>query len=185
MTAPRLLVAGVGNVFFGDDGFGVEVVRRLAGRPMPETVRVVDFGIRGFDLACALTDGYAAAVLIDAVRRGGAPGTLYVIEPGDAESSGPVAAPDPHGLHPAAVLSLAATMGDVCPHVRVVGCEPLTFGSEEEPVMGLSEPVGRAVEEAVRLVEALARTILGAAGETSKVGLARPPSVSFQPRNEV
>src|SRR2546428_8240900 len=81
MTQPRLLVAGVGNIFLGDDAFGVEVAQRLLRRPQPEGVRVVDFGIRGLDLTYALLDGCDVAVLIDAVPRGQPPGTLYVIEP--------------------------------------------------------------------------------------------------------
>ena len=80
MSSPRILVAGVGNVFFGDDGFGVEVARRLLERRWPETVTIRDFGIRGLDFAYALLGGYDAAILVDTVRRGRDPGTLYVLE---------------------------------------------------------------------------------------------------------
>lgn len=160
MIAPRLLVAGIGNIFLGDDAFGVEVVRRLGGRPLPEAVRVVDFGIRVFDLACALTDGYDGAILVDTAQQGGAPGTLYVIEPDCSGEAPPPAVVEGHGLHPAKVLHLARAMGTVCPWLRIVGCEPLTFGSDEEPVMGLSEPVARAVDEAVLLVESLVGKML-------------------------
>ena len=76
-----ILIAGIGNIFFGDDAFGVEVVRRLAARPLPAGVVVKDFGIRGFDLACALQDGYDAVILVDAMQRGAPPGTLHVLEP--------------------------------------------------------------------------------------------------------
>jgi hydrogenase maturation protease len=155
---PRILIAGIGNIFLGDDAFGVEVARRLAARPQPEGVRVVDFGIRGFDLALALTDGCDLAILVDALARGGSPGTLYVIEP---ELPGPEI-PDvsgmmveTHGLHPEKVLRLVRALGGQVPAVRVVGCEPATFGSEEEPAMELSDPVRSAVDEAVRLVESL------------------------------
>jgi hydrogenase maturation protease len=162
VTSPRVLVAGIGNIFLGDDAFGVEVVRRLAERPLPEGVRVVDFGIRGFDLACALLDGYDGAILVDALQRGYSPGTLCVLEPDlgglDAEQ-GELQA---HGMHPVAVLRLVRTMGGQLGPLRVVGCEPATFGSEEDPAMGLSPAVEGAVEEAVRLVETVVRELIAA-----------------------
>jgi hydrogenase maturation protease len=155
VTDGRVLVAGIGNVFFGDDGFGVEVARRLGGRPRPDGVDVVDFGIRGLDLAYALTDGYAAAILVDAMPRGDAPGTLRVLEPDVAAdaSSGPLG--DTHALQPAAVLSLVRTMAADLPLIRVVGCEPTPTDDEADMVMGLSAPVAAAVDAAVALVEAL------------------------------
>src|SRR6476659_8714525 len=107
---PRVLIAGVGNIFLGDDGFGVEVVQRLAQRPLPDGVRVVDFGIRGLDLTFALLDGYEAVILVDAVPRGGVPGTLYVLEPepGAADEPGaPGTMVELHSLDPAKVLRLA------------------------------------------------------------------------------
>jgi hydrogenase maturation protease len=157
----RLLIAGIGNIFFGDDAFGVEVVRELAQRRWPAEVRVRDFGIRGFDLACALTADCDAAILIDAAQRGGSPGTLYVIEPElPMEGAGDAGGVETHGLHPAKVLLLARQLGQPCSWVRVVGCEPLTFGSDEEPALGLSEPVQAAVSEAVRLVETLVEKYL-------------------------
>jgi hydrogenase maturation protease len=153
MIGRRLLVAGIGNVFFGDDGFGVEVARRLGARPQPEGVRIADFGIRGIDLAYALTDGVDAAILIDAVPRGGAPGTLYVLEPDvRAAPAGTIA--DTHRLDPSTVLGLLCTLGDHQPVVRLVGCEP-SAGSDDEMMLGLSAPVAAAVDEAVTLVEAL------------------------------
>src|SRR5690242_10086258 len=110
MTPARVLIAGVGNLFFGDDAFGSEVARRLATRPQPDGVRVIDFGIRGLDLAYALSDGYAAVILADATARGGAPGTLYVLEP-EAAPTPQTPALDPHGMDPAAVLRLASSLG--------------------------------------------------------------------------
>jgi hydrogenase maturation protease len=163
MTA-RILVAGSGNIFLGDDAFGVEVVRLLAGRPLPEGVRVVDFGIRGFDLACALLDGCEGAVLVDALQRGQAPGTLCVLEPDLAELEAQPAAVEMHGLHPAKVLRLVLAMGGRPGRVRVVGCEPATFGSEEEPAIGLSPAVQAAVGPAADMVERLVREMLGGAG---------------------
>lgn len=159
MTKPRqILIAGIGNVFLGDDGFGAEVARRLALRSLPEGVRAVDFGIRGFDLAFALLGGFDAAILVDAVQRGGAPGTLYVIEPDAApDSRGELLAP--HGMHPVRALHLVEAMGGRLGPLRVVGCEPATFGDEDDGLMGLSPPVEAAVDPAVSLVEALAREL--------------------------
>ena len=155
-----MLIAGIGNVFLGDDGFGVEVVRRLLERPPQEPLRVIDFGVRGFDLACALLDGYDAAILVDATEQGGAPGTLYVI---DADTSAP---PEPsvsgHALDPSRVFALAHALGGTIPPVRVVGCEPESLdGGEGGDGMTLSAPVRGAIEPAVDLVLALAARLSG------------------------
>ena len=150
----RVLVAGIGNVFLGDDGFGVALADRLARRALPAGVEVVDYGIRGMDLAYALHDGWDAVVLLDATPRGRAPGTLYVIEP-DLSDLAP--AVDAHGMDPVMVLGLAQALGGPLPRVLVVGCEPQTVmrGDEEEVVAAISEPVRAALDEGVRLVEAL------------------------------
>jgi hydrogenase maturation protease len=153
---PRLLIACIGNIFLGDDAFGVEVARRLAGRPLPEGVRLVDFGIRGYDLALALLDeSLHGAILVDAVPRGQPPGTLYVIEPewptADAVEGSLV---EGHGLDPVKVLRLVLTLGGRPKPVLLVGCEPSPF-EEEDPPMELSVPVRAALDEAVRLVESL------------------------------
>lgn len=158
MAEPRLLLAGIGNIFLGDDAFGVHVAQQLAAREWPPGVRVEDFGIRGFDLACALVGGYSGAILIDATIRGGTPGTLYVIEPATTDAT--PRAIDPHTLDPVGVLRFARSLGSVCPWVRVVGCEPLTLGTDDDPATALSEPVARATEEAVSLVETLVGTFL-------------------------
>jgi hydrogenase maturation protease len=126
MSHARLLVAGIGNIFFGDDAFGVEVARRMVGRPLPEAVRVVDFGIRGYDLAYALLDGYQAAILVDATARGGPPGSLYIIEP-DCEPASAQAL-DAHSLDPVQVLRFAQSMGGGLPRLLLVGCEPTPLG---------------------------------------------------------
>jgi len=169
-TAPRILVAGIGNIFLGDDAFGVEVAQLLARQTMPEGVRVVDFGIRGFDLAYALMDGYDAAILVDTLAHGGAPGTLAVIEPDLA------ALPDAdpravamHSIDPLTVLMLVRTLGGQPPPVYVVGCEPLTFGPEEGQ-MGLSAPVQAAIEEATRIVRSLVGNLLGRASSLAVGG---------------
>jgi hydrogenase maturation protease len=149
-----LLVAGIGNIFLGDDAFGSEVARRLAPRLASADVRVIDFGIRGLDLAYALMDGYASTIVIDAVSRGGEPGTIYVLEPDlDAlEVEGAVI--DAHTMDPMRVLALARSMGAELKRIRIVGCEPETFGGDEGQ-LGLSPSVAAAVEEAIRVIETM------------------------------
>ncbi|HZU36919.1 MAG TPA: hydrogenase maturation protease [Gemmataceae bacterium] len=157
MSEAHVLVAGIGNIFFGDDAFGVEVVQRLARRPQPAGVEVKDFGIRGFDLAYALMDGPQLAILIDALPRGGLPGTLYVLDPDLGQLGDEDSLFDPHSMHPLNVLRLVRTLGGTCPPLRVVGCEPGMLGTDEEPATALSPPVAAAVPEAVRIIEKLVR----------------------------
>ena len=152
----RILVAGIGNIFLGDDGFGVEVVRRLAGRELPEGVEVVDFGIRGLDLAYALQEEYDLVVFVDATPRGQEPGTVYLIEP-EIEEDGGVSL-DTHGMDPVKVIKLSRALGAGPTRTLVVGCEPQVVVSGEDyddMLMELSEPVRAAVGGAVRLVESL------------------------------
>src|ERR1700761_7263866 len=113
MNQARLLVAGIGNIFLGDDGFGSEVARRLLGRQLPADVRVEDFGIRGYDVAYALMDPYEAVILVDAAPRGQPPGTLSLVEPDlDAIDAGPAAAMiQPHAMDPLAVLRMVKALG--------------------------------------------------------------------------
>lgn len=160
-AATRVLVAGIGNIFLGDDGFGVEVVRRLAGRDWPDGVAVADFGIRGFDLAYALTSGLDAVLLIDATSGGEAPGSLYVIEPDVAafERAEPRQL-DAHAMEPEAVLRFAAGHGRLPARVLVLGCEPEDLGPEGEGKMGLSGRVTDAVTEAVAMVPELVAELL-------------------------
>jgi hydrogenase maturation protease len=156
----KILVAGVGNIFLGDDGFGVEVALALSQRQLPESVKVKDFGIRGFDLAYALLDPWDAVIIVDALPRGQAAGTLYVVEPDLASLPGAAsAAINPHGMDPVQVLNLAASQGTISAQVLVVGCEPQDFGDELEGRMGLSAPVQAAVEEAAKMVLELAARI--------------------------
>jgi hydrogenase maturation protease len=149
---PRVLVAGIGNIFLGDDAFGVEVVQRLARRPLPAGVKVVDFGIRGLDLTYALLDAYEAVVLVDALPRGGRPGTLYVLEPALAPAL-PVTEEPPllegHNLDPARVLRLVAALGGPAQRLIVVGCEPEPPAAEEDAAPEMSAAVRAAVDEAV------------------------------------
>ncbi len=177
----RILVAGIGNIFLGDDAFGVEVVRRLNG--LPDSVRVGDFGIRGFDLAYAIMDGYETTILVDATPRGGTPGTLYVIEPDAHELQSINAGPDSfeaHGLNPLKVLALVRAMGGEFNRVLVVGCEPESLGDEEEGGrMGLSAAVEAAIPEVVKMIESLVAKLL--AEESVKPGAAEASRATAEP----
>jgi hydrogenase maturation protease len=162
VSRKRVLVAGVGNIFLGDDGFGVEVVRRLTEREMPEGVEVKDFGIRGMDLAYALQEDYEVVVFVDAVPRGEEPGTVYLIEP-EIEEDGEISL-DTHGMDPVKVIKLSRALGAEPARTLVVGCEPQVVLSGEDyddMSMELSEPVHAAVGDAVKLVESLVEEIGG------------------------
>ena len=158
----RILIAGIGNIFMGDDAFGVAVANVLAGRAFPHGVRVADFGIRGFDLAYALMEGYETTILVDAYPSEGQPGTLFVIEPDLQNLDSAEAQPsfvDPHGMNPVNVLRMAKNMGGDLKRILLLGCVPATLGPEEG-TMGLSEPVTAAVDEAVQLIDSLVTRIL-------------------------
>jgi hydrogenase maturation protease len=153
-----ILVAGIGNVFLGDDGFGVEVARRLASRALPPDVAVKDFGIRGFDLAYALMESPDLTILVDACARGFAPGTVFVLEPDPVED-----APkglDLHGMNPLSVLRMVKSLGGTPGRVLIVGCEPAELGSDHNGQLGLSDPVAAAVDEAVAVIENLVSKVL-------------------------
>jgi hydrogenase maturation protease len=161
VSQPRILIAGIGNIFLGDDAFGSEVAQRLLRRQWPDEVRVVDFGIRGLDLTYALLDGYEVVILVDATPCGGTPGTLYAIEPELAESSAPAEVSiETHALDPAKVLRLAATLGGRTPRVILVGCEPTPLAEADDMQMSLSAPVQAAVDEATPLIESLVHGLL-------------------------
>jgi len=156
----HILIAGIGNIFLGDDAFGVEVVRELQRRPLPPEVRVRDFGIRGYDLACALADGCDTAILVDATPRGDAPGTVYLIEPDLAhllETDGDTL--DSHGMDPVRTLQLARAFGGCPQHLYLVGCEPGELGAPDGR-MGLSGTVQSAVPRAADLIESLVNDLL-------------------------
>jgi hydrogenase maturation protease len=173
-----MLIAGVGNIFLGDDGFGVEVANRLAAADLPEWVQVTDYGIRGMHLAYDLAGGYDTTILIDAAPRGGTPGTVYVIEPDlrpqprDAEAAveqNPLF--NAHGMQPDVIFGMLDMLGGQVGRVLIVGCEPASV----EYDMGLSEPVAAAVDEAVRVVLDL---VARAAPGEGKPGLPASPAVS-------
>lgn len=161
----RMLVAGVGNIFLTDDGFGSEVVRQMAGRPVPEGVAVVDFGISGVHLAYELLGGYDVLLLVDAAPRGEPPGTVSLLEVDQAElgdRSGSVqgaeeALVDSHGLEPGAVLSSLGSLGGQVSRVLVVACEPESV----DEGLGLTDVVQAAVPRAVELVEQVMQTRAG------------------------
>jgi hydrogenase maturation protease len=148
----RTLVAGLGNIFLGDDGFGSVVARQLVSAPLPDAVEVVDVGIRGVHLAYQLLDGYDTLVLVDATQRGEPPGTVTVLESSLDSAVGDAPPIDPHALGPDAVLSLLARLsGELGVSVRrvlVVGCEPENLAEG----IGLSQPVAAAVPVAVQAV---------------------------------
>ena len=157
---PRILVAGIGNIFLGDDGFGVEVVRRLAACGLPAEVRIVDFGIRGLDLVYALQNRYETVILVDAFPHGQPAGTVSVVEPDvQAIQAEPQGFVEPHSMHPMNVLRMAEAMNGSLNRVLVVGCEPADLGGDEGH-MGLSEAVEAALPQAVETTEKLVRQIL-------------------------
>lgn len=177
--ARRVLVAGIGNVFWGDDGFGVEVAGRLFRRTLPEGTEVRDFGVRGLDLAYALVSGYDAAILVDSAPRGGAPGDIYVLEPDLADCE--TVPFDSHQLDPLAVLGLARILGDLPPQLLVVGCEP-NEESVETMSMEMTEEVAAAVDPAVELVVELAKGLSRGFAERVIEQLCEPAERGPHPR---
>ncbi len=180
----RMLVAGVGNIFLGDDGFGVEVARRLATEDLPDWVRVADYGISGMHLAYDLANGYETTILIDATARGDDPGTVYVIEldhsknPGaQADSAGSSQLFDAHGMQPDVVFGVLDMLGADAGKVLLVGCEPASI----DYGIGLSAPVTAAVGEAVRVVKGLIDAADGPAGQHPASGGQHPVSGGQHP----
>jgi hydrogenase maturation protease len=149
----QILVAAVGNLFLRDDGFGAEDVKRMQAREPADGVTVLDFGTGGLDLAYEVMRGYDALVLVDTSRQGGEPGTLYVMEPDEADFGGPIEdgeALDPHGMDPQTVLRFVKAVGGWPGRVVVVACEPQDV---DDVGIGLTPVVAAAVERAVALVD--------------------------------
>ncbi len=159
-TAKRILVAGIGNIFLGDDAFGSEVARELSRETLPDGVRVVDFGIRSYDLAYAIMENYDATILVDATPRGEPPGTVSLIEPDLSELDGLETSEevDAHSMNPVRVLQLVRSLGGKpdC-GLYLVGCEPAVL---ETDALGLSEPVQAAIPQAVAMIQSLVRDLL-------------------------
>ncbi len=154
---PSILVAGIGNIFNRDDAFGVSVAAKLTATPLPQNVRVVDFGIRGFDLMMALMDGYDLTIFVDTVSRGGTPGTLYAMEPDldtVAQCDGHPTYENAHGLDPVKVLATARSVGARLGRVVVVGCEPAVL-EDDTGYIGLSDQVAAAVDPAIEMIRSL------------------------------
>ena len=147
----RTLVAGCGNVFLADDGFGVEVAARLAKADLPEGVVVRDTGIRGVHLVYELLDGWDTVIIVDASPRGGTPGTVYLIEPDPNTDPADAMLLDGHSMNPDAVLAMVGILGGEIGRIVVVGCEP----AEITERIGLSPAVAAAVDEAVGMVKEL------------------------------
>jgi hydrogenase maturation protease len=155
--ASRILIAGIGNIFLGDDGFGSEVLRQVCGRVTGAVgVRAVDYGIGGMHLAYDLLENWDALVLVDAVPSRGSPGTLHVFEADHGSSVSP-ARLDAHGMDPATVFASLRALGGTAPRTIVVGCEVADVTDR----MGLSEPVQAAIPEAVRAVESAVAMLRG------------------------
>jgi len=156
----RILVAGIGNIFLGDDAFGVETVRELLNQELPDDVQIIDFGIRAYDLAYAITENYEAVILVDAAPRGQVPGTVSLIEPDlknlEAADSSTV---DAHSLDPVRVLQMVKALGGRVERLYLVACEPADLGGDEGR-MGLSEPVAAAIPAALEMIRALVGEIL-------------------------
>jgi hydrogenase maturation protease len=156
MSKPtKILVAGIGNIFLGDDAFGSEVARRLMNETLPEEVRVADFGIRSYDLAYAMMEEYDVTIFVDITSQSQSPGTLYLIEPDlnqldqlDEKMA------DAHSMNPVRVLQMLRTFGSSPKKLYLVGCEPATLEVEEGEI-GLSESVEGAVPQAIELIKSL------------------------------
>ncbi len=155
----RILVAGIGNIFLGDDAFGCEAVRLLLQEKLPEGVSVVDFGIRSYDLVYAIMDGFNKVILVDAVQRGQAPGTLFLVEPD-------LSAHDPqrqimggHNMDLVNTLKTVHMLGGTSAGLLLVGCEPATFLNNVGEI-SLSEPVRAALPKALEMIHSLVDKIL-------------------------
>jgi hydrogenase maturation protease len=151
----RILVAGIGNIFLGDDAFGIEVVERLRQCTLPEYVTVTDFGVRSYDLAYALMEEWDLVILVDALPRGGEPGRLYTLEPDIPASGDSTLIPDAHTMNPVSVLRLVAALGGQISRMLIVGCEPETIEPDPDGALGLSTSVRAAAAEAVRVIQEL------------------------------
>lgn len=156
--SPRILVAGVGNLFLADDGFGPEVARRLLADGGVEGARVVDYGIRGVHLAYELLEGYDVLIIVDTVPPRTAPGTLALLEvSADDLGDGDF---DAHGMQPTAVLARLGDLGGILPRTFVLGCEPASVAED----IGLTDSVAASVEDAMNAVRELVSGLVAPVG---------------------
>lgn len=173
----NILVAGIGNIFFGDDAFGCEVAAQLVKRTLPEGVRVIDFGIRSYDLAYAMMNGPDVTIFIDATPQGQPPGTVSLIEP-DLNfldnTSGEVV--NAHSMNPVRVLQLIRSLGGQPGRLYLVGCEPAVL-EPEDGVMGLSETVQAAIPKALEMIESLIRDLLAETSDTERTAQGAAPVI--------
>lgn len=161
MSRPsKILVAGIGNIFLGDDAFGSEVARRLMDERLPPEVQVIDFGIRAYDLAYAIMDGYEVTILVDVTVQGQAPGTVYLIEPDlkqldqfDANLA------DAHSMNPARALLVLRRFGSSPGKLYLIGCEPAILEVEDGQI-GMSEAVEKSVPQAIEWIKTLVEDLL-------------------------
>lgn len=156
---PSILIAGVGNIFLGDDAFGSVVVDRMANSNLPLQARIVDFGIRGFDLSFELLKNYDLVIFIDAISKGSGPGSISVLEitPANVPDT---SAPDAHGMVLAKSIELARTMGARFGKLCVIGCKPETVEPKQNGEFALSASVAAAVEPAIQLVHLVVKEFL-------------------------
>ncbi len=180
----RILVGGIGNIFFGDDAFGSEVARELMQRRLPEGVEVRDFGIRSYDLAYAMMEDYDAIILVDASSRGGAPGTLYLIEPDrNMLDDGVGEVVNGHSMNPVRVLQMVRSFGGAPRQLLVIGCEPAIL--ETGGQLGLSATVRGAIPAALEMIEGLLDDLrLGRKISTDKIPDHLAGTASAAPKQE-
>jgi hydrogenase maturation protease len=168
MRSPsKILVAGIGNIFLGDDAFGSEVARRLMHERLPAEVRVSDFGIRSYDLVYAMMDRYDVTIFVDVISRGQTPGTVYLIEPdlNELDQSDEKMA-DAHSMNPLKALQMLRAFGTAPGKLYLIGCEPAILEREDGQI-GLSESVEASVPEAIEMIKALVNDLLNDNAKTS------------------
>lgn len=168
------MIAGIGNLFLGDDGFGCELARRVAERPLPQAVRVVDFGIRSLDLTYALLEEYQAVILLDAAPRGHAPGTLSIIPP--QIEAAPNILFDGHAMNPVKVLEAVSALGGGVDHVLLLACEPTPRDPDADWERALSDPVRSALAAAVEMVESIVARLINGGGPSGDEPCTNYPS---------
>jgi hydrogenase maturation protease len=182
MEQKRILIACIGNIFFGDDAFGVEVAHTLVNRPVLEEVLVCDYGIHGLDLAFALLDEYEAVILVSTLRQGGQPGTVYLIEPDPADISASTDQPmmiESYSLNPMRILAFAQSMGARLNRILLIGCDVETPRTPEDCAVALSPLVQAAIPIAIEWIELLIPRILNQDFDASCFNLATTRLKSF------